>query len=156
MEPERLLLILQRIKGLAYDAQGNVSTGLSYTYRVDNTGPEQVKGLSGETTSTTATLRWNDVADKDFSYFRLERKQEDGVFKKVQDIYNTLGVNLTDLTANTIYIYRVVAYDQCGNRGIESEELKIKTAEDKDAPQIVSMNPAANYYKDSIPLKISI
>ena len=145
-----------RIKGLAYDAQGNVSTGLSYTYRVDNTGPEQVKGLSGETTSTTATLRWNDVADKDFSYFRLERKQEDGVFKKVQDIYNTLGVNLTDLTANTIYIYRVVAYDQCGNRGIESEELKIKTAEDKEAPQIVSMNPAANYYKDSIPLKISI
>ena len=130
--------------------------GLSYTYRVDNTGPEQVKGLSGETTSTTATLRWNDVADKDFSYFRLERKQEDGVFKKVQDIYNTLGVNLTDLTANTIYIYRVVAYDQCGNRGIESEELKIKTAEDKEAPQIVSMNPAANYYKDSIPLKISI
>ena len=145
-----------RIKGLAYDAQGNVSTGLSYTYRVDNTGPEQVKGLSGETTSTTATLRWSDVADKDFSYFRLERKQEDGVFKKVQDIYNTLGVNLTDLTANTIYIYRVVAYDQCGNRGIESEELKIKTAEDKEAPQIVSMNPAANYYKDSIPLKISI
>ena len=144
------------VKGLAYDAQGNVSTGLSYTYRVDNTGPEQVKGLSGETTSTTATLRWNDVADKDFSYFRLERKQEDGVFKKVQDIYNTLGVNLTDLTANTIYIYRVVAYDQCGNRGIESEELKIKTAEDKEAPQIVSMNPAANYYKDSIPLKISI
>ena len=144
------------VKGLAYDAQGNVSTGLSYTYRVDNTGPEQVKGLSGETTSTTATLRWNDVADKDFSYFRLERKQEDGTFKKVQDIYNTLGVNLTDLTANTIYIYRVVAYDQCGNRGIESEELKIKTAEDKEAPQIVSMNPAANYYKDSIPLKISI
>lgn len=144
------------VKGLAYDAQSNVSTGLSYAYRVDNTGPEQVKGLSGETTSTTATLRWNDVADKDFSYFRLERKQEDGVFKKVQDIYNTLGVNLTDLTANTIYIYRVVAYDQCGNRGIESEELKIKTAEDKEAPQIVSMNPAANYYKDSIPLKISI
>ena len=60
------------------------------------------------------------------------------------------------MTANTIYIYRVVAYDQCGNRGIESEELKIKTAEDKEAPQIVSMNPAANYYKDSIPLKISI
>lgn len=144
------------VKGLAYDAQSNVSTGLSYAYRVDNTGPEQVKGLSGETTSTTATLRWNDVADKDFSYFRLERKQEDGTFKKVEDIYNTLGVNLTDLTANTIYIYRVVAYDQCGNRGIESEELKIKTAEDKDAPQIVSMNPAANYYKDSIPLKISI
>ena len=144
------------VKGLAYDAQSNVSTGLSYAYRVDNTGPEQVKGLSGETTSTTATLRWNDVADKDFSYFRLERKQEDGTFKKVEDIYNTLGVNLTGLTANTIYIYRVVAYDQCGNRGIESEELKIKTAEDKEAPQIVSMNPAANYYKDRIPLKITI
>lgn len=145
-----------RVKGLAYDAQGNVSTGLSYTYRVDNTGPEQVKGLSGETTSTTVTLRWNDVADNDFSYFRLERKKSDGTFIRVKDIYTTLGANLTNLTANTTYIYRVVAYDQCGNRGIPSEELEIKTAEDKEAPQIVSISPAANYYKDAIPLKITV
>ena len=144
------------VKGFACDAQGNVSTGLSYAYRVDNTGPEQVKGLSGQTTATTATLRWDDVSDNDFSYFCLERKLEDGTFKKVQDIYNTLGINLTDLVANTTYIYRVVAYDQCGNRGTESEELEIKTTEDKEPPQILSMNPAANYYNKSIPLKVAI
>lgn len=142
------------VKALAEDAAGNVSTGLTYTYSVDNVGPEKVKNLSYESTSTTITLKWDDVADQDFSFFRVEEKQGD-VFVKLQDVYSTLGVNIYDKKPGRYFIYRVVAYDQLGNRGIESDEITASTKEDVTAPVITSIKPNANYYKDSINVSIT-
>ena len=142
------------IKGMAYDAVGNESTGLIYEYKIDNIGPEKVTGLEYESTATTVTLKWNDVSDQDFSYFRLERKNADGTYSKVTDITRTLGVNLSDLTPNTSYVYRVVAYDQLGNRGEESDDITVVTAEDTTAPVITSIKPDAGFYNNSIPLII--
>lgn len=143
------------VKGLAYDASGNVSNPLTYSYKIDNSGPEKVTGLSYESTATTITLKWNDVADNDFSFFRLERKTEDGSFQKVQDIYKTLGVNIYNLESDKEYVYRVVAYDQRGNRGEASEELTARTQKDTSAPVITAIKPDANYYNKAIPLKIT-
>ena len=142
------------IKGMAYDAVGNESTGLIYEYKIDNIGPEKVTGLEYESTATTVILKWNDVSDQDFSYFRLERKNADGTYSKVTDITRTLGVNLSDLTPNTSYVYRVVAYDQLGNRGEESDDITVVTAEDTTVPVITSIKPDAGYYNNSIPLII--
>ena len=142
------------VRGLAYDAENNVSTGLQYTYRVDNTGPEQVQGLRYESGITTATIYWNDVKDEDLAFFRVEKKEKDGTFAKVKDVYHTLGINLNGLTTDTDYIYRVVAYDQCGNRGTASEELTVTTQKDTAPPQILSIKPEAGYYNREIPLEI--
>ena len=143
------------IKGLAYDARGNVSTPLIYKYKIDNTGPEKVTGLSYESTATTVTLKWNDVSDNDRAFFRVERKKEDGSFETVEDVKSTLGVNIYNLESDKEYIYRVVAYDQQGNRGLESDEITVRTQPDTTAPVITSIQPNANYYNKKIPLRVT-
>ena len=86
-----------RIRGFAYDAAGNKSEPLTYVYRIDNTGPEQVKGLTYSSTDITVTLSWSDVSDEDISFYRVERREANGVYSVVTDVYGTLGVNIYDL-----------------------------------------------------------
>lgn len=143
------------VKGTAYDAAGNISDSMTAEYQVDNTGPEQVTGLSGESTSTTITLRWKDVADKDFYFFRVEeRKAGEETFEICQDVYTTLGANVINLVPGTEHFYRVVAYDRYGNRGIPSEEISVSTQKDTNSPVITSITPDPGYYRDEIPLTI--
>ena len=144
-----------QIKGLAYDAAGNVSAPLVYAYMIDNTGPSQVKGLSYESTNVSVTLKWENVPDEDIYYYRVEQKTNDGTYKKIQDVYNTLGVNIYDLKPDTIYIYRVVGYDQQGNRGIPSDDIAILTLNDTTAPVITRIRPLSGYYSDSIDLSVT-
>lgn len=141
-----------QVKGIAKDAAGNISDGLIYTYKIDNQGPEQVTGLEYESTATTVTLKWADVADQDFSFFRVERKLEDGSYETVCDEYRTLGVNITGLKPDSSYTYRVTAYDLQGNRGTSSEEITAATQSDSIAPVITSIDPKPGYYRDEIPL----
>lgn len=144
-----------QIKGMASDGR-NESDGLIYTYMIDNTGPAQVTGLRcDEKTATSITLRWDDVPDNDFAFFRVEQKLADGNFKKVQDVYRTLGVNLFNLESNTEYCYRVAAYDQFGNRGTASNELAVVTLEDTVAPVVTRIKPDPGYYKDAIEVEIT-
>ncbi len=124
------------------------------TYQIDTTGPEKVQGLAYESTSATITLSWKDVADNDFSYFRVEQLNSDGSYRTVQDVYRTLGVNLYDLKADTDYQYRVVAYDQLGNRGEPSDLITARTLKDTIAPVITEIRPNAGYYRDSITSRI--
>ena len=144
-----------RVRALAWDAAGNESDPLTYVYRIDNTGPEAVTGLAAEATSVTITLRWNDVADDDISFFRVERLNGDGSYVKQADSYRTLGLNITGLEPDTDYTYRVVGYDVRGNRGAESEPITVRTAADTTAPVITRILPASGYYNAEIPLSIT-
>ena len=144
-----------RIKGMAYDAAGNQSSALTYVYMIDNTGPEQVQGLSYESTDVTATLTWNDVADDDISFFRVERKIAEGSYSKVMDVYSTLGANIYDLTPDCSYIYRVVGYDTHGNRGTPSDEITVTTISDTTAPVVTKIRPTSGFYSTSISLSIT-
>ncbi len=143
------------IKGVAYDAAGNESSALTYVYSIDNTGPEQVTGLSYESTDVTVTLSWNDVADKDIRYYRVEQENSDGSYSKVTDIYTTLGANIYNLTPDNNYVYRVVGYDIQGNRGIPSESITAATLSDTTAPVVTRIRPTSGYYSDSIGLSIN-
>ena len=144
-----------RIKGMAYDAAGNQSSALTYVYMIDNTGPKQVQGLSYESTDVTATLTWNDVADDDISFFRVERKIAEGSYSKVMDVYSTLGANIYDLTPDCSYIYRVVGYDTHGNRGTPSDEITVTTISDTTAPVVTKIRPTSGFYSTSISLSIT-
>ncbi|MCL1808197.1 MAG: leucine-rich repeat protein, partial [Clostridiales bacterium] len=113
----------------------------------DNTGPEKVTGLSYTATAVTVTLRWNDVSDNDFRFFRVERKNaETGQYTQITDVYTTLGANIYTLSPDTEYIYRVVAYDHLGNRGIPSDDITTRTDLDVTCPVITSITPQPGYF----------
>lgn len=143
-------------KATARDAAGNLGESSVYHYKIDNAGPEQVVGLSAETTATSAVIKWADVTDKDFAHFCLEQEQPDGTFKTVQKITQTLGAQVLNLRPKTTYRYRVVAYDDLGNRGTESETIEVVTMSDTTSPVVTAISPAASYYRDAIDLKFSI
>ena len=143
-----------RIRGFAYDAAGNKSEPLTYVYRIDNTGPEQVKGLTYSSTDITVTLSWSDVSDEDISFYRVERREANGVYSVVTDVYGTLGVNIYDLVPDNSYVYRVVGYDTQENRGEPSEDLVVTTLCDEIAPVITMIRPTAGRYSNSIELSV--
>lgn len=144
-----------RIKGVAYDAVGNESSALTYVYSIDNTGPSKVENLAYESTSVTITLSWDNVSDEDIRYYRVERRNEDGTYTKVSDVYSTLGYNLYDLIPSSEYVYRVVGYDHLGNRGIPSDDMKAVTKEDDTAPVITKIRPLSGYYSGQIDIRIT-
>ena len=139
-----------RLRGIALDGAGNESTPLIYTYRIDNTGPAQVTGLSYESTHMTVTLRWENVADEDVRFFRVERQKEDGSYVFVQDVNNTLGVNLYGFAPLSSATYRVTAYDAQSNRGIPSEPITVTTQADIYAPAVTQLLPASGSYSGDV------
>lgn len=143
------------IKGVAYDAAGNVSDGLIYVYSVDNTGPSQVQGVTYESTSVTTTLRWNNVPDDDIYYYVVERKNSDGSYSNVMTVYNTVGANIYNLVPDSEYTYRIVGYDRQGNRGIPSEDISVRTKGDTTVPVVTKIRPTSGYYSDDIDLSIT-
>ncbi|MDR0885016.1 MAG: InlB B-repeat-containing protein [Clostridiales Family XIII bacterium] len=149
--PEKAILV----RGIAYDLVGNESTPLIYTYNVDNTGPEKVTELSASAISTNITLRWHDVSDNDIAYFRVEQKDGNGNYAKIQDVTSTLGANISGLIPNTQYTYRVVGYDRLGNRGIPSDDITMATALDTAPPVITDISPKSGYYAQQMNLKIT-
>jgi len=143
------------IKGITYDAAGNASNGLVYMYYADNTGPQQVQGLTYESTGVTATLRWENVADEDVAFFRVEQKNSDGTYTTVKDVTSTLGHNFYNLKPDTQYTYRVTAFDQHGNRGVPSEDIVITTLSDTTAPVITDISPKPGSYSSEIALTVT-
>jgi fibronectin type 3 domain-containing protein len=144
-----------RVRAVAYDAQGNEGTPLTCDYRIDNTGPGQVTGLGFGSTATSVTLYWDDVTDEDVSHFLVERKSADGTYAAVEDHLETLGTNILNLQPNTSYTYRVVAYDQQGNRGTPSEEITVSTLSDTTAPVVTAIAPGPGSHAQSIPLSVT-
>ena len=73
----------------------------------------------------------------------------------MQEVTNAAAVNLYNLDADTEYTYRVIAYDQLGNRGEESDEITAKTQSDTIAPVITQITPNAGYCNEQIQTSIT-
>ena len=150
--PSDVVYIVAKI----YDAAGNYTYSTKRKYMCDNIGPEKVQNVQCVNVSgTTATLSWSDVSDEDISYFIVESKNSDGTWSTAARSNTKLGVNLSRLTPETTYTYRVIGYDLHGNRGIASDEITVKTEKDTIAPKVTSFSPSPGYYKDSIPLSFT-
>lgn len=145
-----------QIRAFAYDAKDNESDAFIQFYRVDNTGPEQVTGVTYESTSVTMTLRWENVADEDIGWFRVEQRQANGTYQTVADKVTALGINLQGLTPNTKYIYRVTAYDVLGNAGPASALCTASTALDTTAPVLAQILPASGVFSSVISLSATV
>ena len=142
------------IKGLAVDTSGNESDSFTCQYEIDNVGPSEV-GLREEecvTTSVTATLVWDNVPEEDVAFFRVEQLI-DGEWNAIGDVNDTLGMNIYGLVPATPYTYRVIAYDQLGNRGAEPEKgITLLTKADDNNPVITELNPKPGTYSQEIPV----
>ncbi|MDR0518502.1 MAG: Ig-like domain-containing protein [Clostridiales Family XIII bacterium] len=143
-----------RVSAFAVDAAGNRSVSAQRTYLVDNTGPSQVTGVTGTAFSTTVTLGWEDVADDDRSYFRVERRTGAGDYVTEKDV-SALGTAITGLVPGTSYTWRVVPYDDVGNRGIPSEDITIVTEGDTQPPVISNISPMPGYFNQDFSVGVT-
>ena len=90
-----------KVKAVAKDSSGNVSDGTPLrTYYVKDGGPEKITGLNATTYTTNIVLRWNDVSDKDFAYFVVEKKNSPDAYERYGTVVDKLGMNITDLATN--------------------------------------------------------
>ena len=151
-----------KVKAVAYDnalpyvdenEHGNESDPMIRNYMIDNTGPSQVKDITWQSTASVITLMWPDVEDQDRKFYRVEQKDEDGSYFVVKDV-TALGININGLESDTDYVFRVVCYDQSGNRGIESEDVFTRTAADTTSPVISAFSPAPGNYQGMLNVKV--
>ena len=139
-----------------YDAVGNFTYSPKQRYMCDNQGPEQVKNVKCiAVDGTTATLSWSDVSDDDISYFVVECEQSDGAWKSVSRTSTNLGVNLSGLTPEHDYVYRVIGYDKRSNRVTPSEEITVTTLKDTICPKVTKITPDPGYFKSEINLRFT-
>ncbi|MBQ4536381.1 MAG: PKD domain-containing protein, partial [Lachnospiraceae bacterium] len=142
------------LNAIAVDAGGNQSMEeFTLRYEVDNTGIAQIQVTNAVATSTAVQLHWADVTESDFGYFQVEQKKG-AEYVRLGTVTDVLGYNVNKLTPGTEYCFRVVGYDNLGNRGIESEEIVIATGEDTIQPTITSVYPIASCYRDFIELEV--
>lgn len=146
-----------QIKAVAYDYAGNESSGANINiYAIDNKGPEQVTGVNLKTSgATTATVAWEDVPDQDLHHFVVRYGVTGSSGYKTENIYRTLGINLSGLKPGESYTVVVAAVDIYGNQGEFSEPLIFTTPEDTTAPVIASIYPTPSYFAKAIPLQVN-
>lgn len=145
-----------QVRAIATDKSGNVSDGQPvYTYIVDNTGPNKISDFKlNSKTYTTITLEWASIEDGDYSYCVVEKKSGTS-WVNCAKTTTVLGANITGLSPETEYTFRVVAYDKYGNRGEASDEVTVKTDADNEAPVITSINPKPASFSNSIAVQLT-
>ncbi|MDE7270501.1 MAG: PKD domain-containing protein [Acetatifactor sp.] len=140
---------------VAVDGNGNESaTEFTRRYEVDNTGIQKIKITDTKVISTAVQLQWKDVTETDFAYFQVEQRVGES-YVKIAEVSDALGYNVTGLSPGVNYSFRVVGYDNLGNRGIESDIITITTETDTILPVIRETYPVEGHYKDALELRLT-
>ena len=146
------------LKAIAEDGNKNKSEAFEKKCTVDNTGISKITlnkdGCSSG--SSYITLKWEDVLETDFGYFSVEVKDKEEKYSEVGRTSQTTGFHVENLKPNTEYTFRVVGYDNIGNRGEESDEITLSTKSDSIAPVIASFYPASNSFNSKINFDIKV
>ena len=143
------------IRAIATDSNNNISEEFIKAYTVDNTGIGKITLGECTTASSFVSIRWKDVTENDFGYFVVEKLNESNEFVEVGRTSQVTGMHIENLQPDTTYTFRVVGYDDLGNRGLESEVIELTTASDSISPVIRSFYPAASAFNDEIAISIS-
>lgn len=145
-----------QLKTIAIDSTGNESKEvITGTYEVDNKGISKIEGVRATSYDSYIKLEWNDVTEKDFGYFVIEEKDGDS-YKKIGQESVQLGYYVNGLQASTEYTFRVVGYDNLGNRGVPSDDIVVSTKADEVQPVIKVVGPRVKQQKNSIPLTMTV
>ncbi len=124
------------IRAIATDEAGNVSELYQVTYTLDLTAPT-APVLTAQTGHYEILLSVNEAVEEDFGYYEFYRRvigeEEYTLIKKcAENSYTDAAV-----VPNTVYSYRVAAYDKCGNVSWSEEKTAYADAVDVVAPVAV-------------------
>ncbi len=157
-----------KLRAIATDTSGNASVGVVEvggqeialepfyaTTTIDNTGVEKIVVNEVTAYPTYVTLKWDKVSDEDFGRFAVEQLQG-SEYVEVQNAKTTLGAHVQGLQPEKEYTFRVVGYDDLGNRGEPSDKIVISTIADNQAPTVMSFYPAEKYFTNKIPLTLAV
>lgn len=154
-----------KLRARAKDSNGNISGiwnlpdgqydfgSKEADFTIDNKGISKIQIKETQGHANYVTIKWDSVPEDDFSYFSVEQLI-DGEFKEIEKVSSTLGVHVQNLSVSTQYQFRVVGYDDIGNRGIESFVVTVSTTKDDVAPVVSQFGPAGKYFNAQIPISI--
>lgn len=96
--------------------------------KFETTAPAAPTGLTATASAGAVTLAWTAPADADVISYSLLRDNGDGVFNTIAR--NLTSTSIVDNTAlpKVNYTYKVVAYDNCGNRSEASATAQAQPA----------------------------
>jgi len=102
----------------------------------DSTAPAAVGGLTSTgTTTSSIDLKWTANTEIDMDFYRLERSLNNMDFDTVKELDHPIAqFTDTGLSENTLYYYRISAFDQSGNQSTVSSSLTIRTAKNLTPP----------------------
>ncbi|NLW88838.1 MAG: PKD domain-containing protein [Clostridiaceae bacterium] len=141
---------------IATDTSGNDSTNACSTvFAVDTVGIPKIEIETAEAFSAYAELTWADVTDEDFSYFQIEQLIG-GEYEAVGKEKNYTGFYVQNLLPDTEYSFRVVGYDDLGNRGEPSDVVTLTTSSDTIGPKITEVGPIQSNYSNQIALTATV
>lgn len=140
-------------RAIAEDSSGNQSEEYRTKFTVDTTGTEKVTISDVDYTSDKVRITWNTLKDNDFGYCSIEQLK-DGAFTEIMRESSKSGVYIRNLDPGTEYTFRIVGYDDIGNRGEPSDEISFTTYLDTVSPHIMKFDPVISYYQELIPIQI--
>ena len=145
------------VRAFAFDGSGNCSEEFIKKYTADNTGIGKIKIIADECTASSSfvSIRWEDVTENDFGWFAVEKKDDSGKFIEVGKSSQITGMHVENLQPDTDYVFRVVGYDDLGNKGEESDEITLTTTSDSINPAIRSFYPASSAFNSEINISIN-
>ena len=135
------------VRVYAYDVAGNESNSngepIENNFIIDRTAPSKVTNVKAEGYSGYNSITWNKAPESDnVKEFRLYRALEEvGNFSLLRSGITTNVYYDTNVTAGTVYIYKVVAVDQAGNVSEYSTEVVAQSRQDDEAPKIHGVSP---------------
>lgn len=113
-----------RYRVRAYNASGNSPYSNEVTAVTLVSAPTELK--AAEVLKDRVTLTWKDNASREMGYV-VERRTSSGSYEVVAYLSeNATGYTDTDLKANTVYYYRVCAYNDGGSSGY-SNVINVRT-----------------------------
>ncbi|MBR3448107.1 MAG: fibronectin type III domain-containing protein [Oscillospiraceae bacterium] len=145
-----------RLRAMAADNDKNESSGSSVAeLAFDNTAPEQVRHVRAvSVTEKNAAIAWDNVSDEDFSYFTAIISDSTKTWEQKAD--KTLGINLADLTPDTLYTVTVYAVDAAGNAGVPSEPFSFISTSDTTPPTVSSLGLSSEYASANAALTVKV
>lgn len=141
------------LRARAWDRSGNVGLGYAEEFEIDNTGVGKVTIHDVFVSTGTVTVLWNPVPEEDIEFYVVEQ-WNDGLFEEVERTGGTLRAEIHNLEEDTEYRFRVAGYDDAGNRGEASEEIRIRTKKDTEPPRMTGWKPVYSYFRETIPLEV--
>ena len=110
----------------AYNTAGNSAYSNEVEATTAETTPEAPSNLSvSAQSSTSIRITWADNSNNETG-FKIERKTSSGNYSQITTVSaNTTSYTNTGLSSNTLYYYRVRAYNSAGNSAYSGEDYTI-------------------------------